>query len=518
MSESPNRNWLIIGVFALVTLFIHMSVSINYELHRDAYLYLAQSDHLSWGFLSIPPLTPFVAHYWQLLFGSSVFAVRLIPAMIGVLSIIIIGQIVRELGGRTWSIVLACLAYLVSPAFLRSNSLFQPVSFDCLFWLLGTWAMVGLLRSENRKWWLVLGIIFGFGFLNKYSIVFPALAFVIGLSLTKQRFLFRTRWLFFGAAAAFIIMFPNLLWQFNHNWPVVHHMTQLRDNQLVHVRVSDFLIMQALMIFPVLPVFLAGLFYLFFDKSAQRFRAIGWTYLAVLILLIALSGKSYYTLGIYPVFFAFGGIAITRYTGGKLQWSRYALTVLMILITLPILPMSLPMLSYPAMVQYDQVVTHMGMNDLLTWEDGTVHPLPQDYADMTGWKELAGIVDSTFDALPPAEQKVTGIYAENYGEAGAICYFNRHKAIPQPISFNGSFLFWAPDSIHGTTLIYVNSDTTDVRKLFQEVTLAGALTNPYAREHGLQVYLCRKPVAGFGKFYADKVKRLRAEFERNSKF
>jgi len=485
MSESPGRSWLIIGAVAFATLLIHMLVSTNYELHRDAYLYLAQSDHLSWGYLSIPPLTPFVAHFWQLLFGSSVFAVRLIPAMIGALSILIIGQIVRELGGRTWSLMMACLAYLAAPAFLRTGSLFQPVSFDCLFWLLGTWAMVGLLRSENRKWWLILGIIFGLGFLNKYSIVFPALAFVIGLSLTKQRFLFRTRWLLFGAVAAFLIMLPNLLWQFNHNWPVVHHMTQLRDSQLIHVRLSDFLIMQAFMIFPALPVFLAGLFYVLFDKSAQRFRSMGFTYLVLLILLIILSGKSYYTLGIYPVFFFFGGVAITRYTGGKLQWSRYVLAVLMVLITLPILPMSLPLLSYPAMVRYDQVISKMGMNDLLTWEDGTVHPLPQDYADMTGWKELADIVDSTFNALPSEEQKMTGIYAENYGEAGAIHYFNKHKDIPEPISFNGSFLFWAPDSIRGSTLIYVNNDTTDVGKLFQEVTLAGSITNPYAREHGM---------------------------------
>ncbi|HKI45790.1 MAG TPA: glycosyltransferase family 39 protein [Balneolales bacterium] len=518
MSESPNREWFIIGTFALGTLLLHMLVSTNYELHRDAYLYLADAAHPSWGYLSIPPLTPFVAHYWTLLFGHSVFAVRLIPAFIGALSIVIIGQIVRELGGRSWATVLACLAYLVSPAFLRSNSLFQPVSFDSFFWLLGTWAMVRLLRTEDQRWWLALCIIFGFGFLNKYSIIFPAISFVIGLSLTKQRSLFRSRWLLYGAIIGLVIILPNLLWQFNHNWPVVHHMTQLRDSQLIHVRLSDFLVMQVFMILPALLVFLAGLFYVLLDKSAQPFRAIGWMYPILMLLLIVLSGKSYYTLGIYPVFFAFGGIAITRYTGGKLQWSRSGLVVLMVCLILPGLPMSLPVLSYPAMVGYDKVVTRLGMDDLLQWEDGTVHPLPQDYADMTGWQELASIVDSTWNSLSPGEQKVTGIYAENYGEAGAIRYFNRHKRIPEPISFNGSFLFWAPDSVHGTTLIYVNDDTSDIRKQFQEVILAGRITNPYAREHGMQVYLCRRPINGFGKFYVDKVKRLRSEFERGSKF
>jgi uncharacterized membrane protein len=490
-----------------------MVVSTNYELHRDAYLYLAESDHLAWGYLSIPPLTPFFAHCWQILFGSSVLAIRMIPAVIGVLCIILISKIVRELGGGTWSIILACLAYLVSPAFLRSNTLFQPVTFDIFFWTLGTWAMIRLLRSEDRRWWLVLGIIFGFGFLNKYSIVFPALSFVLALSFTKQRFLFFSRWLFWGALAALIIILPNLLWQYNHNWPVVHHMTQLENGQLTHVKLSDFLVMQLFMILPAIPLFFAGLFYGLFDKSTNKLRAMGWTYIVLLILLISLSGKPYYTLGIYPVFFAFGAVAIVRFTEDAFKWIRPALAGLMILILLPILPMSLPVLSYPDMIRYDQAISKWGMKDVLRWEDGSIHPLPQDYADMTGWHELAEVIDSTWHTISPNEQKTTRIYAENYGQAGAIHYYNKKKQMPEPISFSDSFLFWAPDSIAGTTLIYVNNETAGIRKLYKEITLAGKITNPYAREHGMQVYLCRKPFNSFTKFYADKVDSLKAEYQ-----
>ena len=512
MPESRDNGLLITCIFALATLVIHMLVSTHYELHRDAYLYLAESNHLAWGYLSIPPLTPVVAHLWQILFGSSVFAIRLIPATIGVLCILLVGKIVEDLGGGTWSTVLACLAYLVSPAFLRSNTLFQPVTFDIFFWTLGTWAIVRLLNSEDQRWWLILGIILGFGFLNKYSIAFPALSFVIGLSLTKQRTLLRSVWVLWGLVAALLIMFPNLLWQYRQGWPVVHHMAQLSNNQLIHVRISDFFIMQLFMIFTAVPIFFAGFYFVLVDKSMQKFRSLGWTYISLLALMIILSGKSYYTLGIYPVFFAFGGIAITRYTRGTYQWIRPSLGGLMILLLLPILPVSLPVLSFPKMIKYDRVVSQWGMQDVLRWEDGTIHPLPQDYADMTGWKELADIVDSTWHSLSPEEQRKTGIYAENYGEAGAIHYFNKNKQIPEPISFNDSFLSWAPDSVSGSILIYVNNETTDIRKLFQNVTLEGKITDPNAREHGMQVYLCRKPIDGFSKFYADKVKRLRTEY------
>lgn len=374
MSESFDRRWFVISALALGSLLIHLLVSTTYGLHRDAFLYLAESAHPAWGYLSIPPLTPTVARLWQALFGSSVTAIRMIPAMIGALSIIMIGKIVIELGGRSWAILLACLAYLVSPAFLRSNTLFQPVSFDAFFWLLGAWAAIRLLHTEDRRWWLALGVIFGLGFLNKYSMVFPVFSFAVGLALTPQRRLFRSRWLLFGLLAASLMVLPNLYWQFQHNWPVMQHMTHLRDRQLVHVHAADFLVMQFFMIFSAAPVFLAGLIYAFSGKPARPFRALGWTYVTLLLLMIVLSGKSYYTLGIYPVFFAFGGVALTRYTGNRLSWIRPALAALMILVLLPLLPLSLPVLSYPDMVRYSRVLSGNGMEDLFRWEDGTPPP------------------------------------------------------------------------------------------------------------------------------------------------
>ena len=513
-SESFERSLLILVAFALLALLIHMLVSTNYGLHRDAYLYLAEADHLAWGYVSIPPFTPFAIHLWEIIFGHSVFAVRLLPAVIGAVSILVIGQIVRELGGRAWALGLACLAYLVSPAFLRSNALLQPVAFDSLFWLLGTWAMVRLLRTGEPKWWLALGIIFGIGFLNKYSIVFPAFAFVIALSLTKQRKLFASRWLLYGVIAGLLIILPNLLWQYAHRWPVIHHMTELRDTQLVNVRLSDFLMMQLFMIFPAFPVFLAGLLYVFFDPEMQRYRVMGWTFIVLMAVIILLSGKFYYTLGIYPVFFAFGGLAVIRYTMRGLAWVRWALPFLMILLLLPGLPLSLPVLTYPAMLRYDRGLTKAGMDDVLRWEDGTVHPLPQDYADMTGWEDLAGIVDSTWRSLTPQEQQRTAIYAENYGQAGAIHYFGKTQHLPEPISFSDSFLLWAPDSISATTLVYVNDEATDIHELFHDVILAGKVTQPYAREYGTGVYLCRKPAHGFAAFYSAKVDSLKAAYTR----
>lgn len=133
---------------------------------------------------------------------------------------------------------------------------------------------------------------------------------------------------------------------------------------------------------------------------------------------------------------------------------------------------------------------------------------------MTGWDELAAVVDSAWNSLTPSEKKTAGVFAENYGEAGAIEYHNRDKAIPDPISFSDNFLLWAPDSVRGHTLIYVNYDTTQIRTLFHTVTLVGQIRNPYAREHGLGIWLCRNPVKDFPSFYAKKVQSLKSHYMR----
>ena len=187
----------------------------------------------------------------------------------------------------------------------------------------------------------------------------------------------------------------------------------------------------------------------------------------------------------------------------------------MVLLLLPILPFGLPVLKPGPMVVYDESVESIGFGEVLRWEDGQIHSLPQDYADMIAWEELAGIVINTYQQLSPEEQPQTCIFTENYGEAGAIKYFGKKYHLPEPVSFNDSFIFWAPDTVRLNNLIYVNDDTSDVNYFFTEVTRVGQITNPYARESGLPVFLCRGPRNQFEEFYHRKVTELKAVYRRD---
>lgn len=507
--------WRLILGLAFVKLVLHFFTNTNYGLHRDAFLYLALGDHLDFGYMAVPPLIAFFAKITVTVFGDSVFAIRLFPALIGAASVVIIGKIVRLLGGRKWAILVACTAFIVSPAFLRSNTLFQPVSFNQFFWLVAVYFTIKLVQTKNLKFWLHIGVVCGLAFLNKYSIAFLVFALFVGLFLTPERNLFRSRNFLYGLLIGFLIVSPNLIWQHKHAWPVITHMLTLQQTQLVNVKISDFLVVQMLMNLPGLFVWLIGVIFLLFFKEGRKYQFLGFTFLALLLILILLRGKPYYTLGIYSPLFAFGGYAIENYFSAKWRFVKLGILAFMLAIVLPVLPYSLPILAHERMLVYAEQSKQFGLEDALRWEDGRLHDLPQDYADMIGWEELADIVIKTYNQLGDAEKAGTAIYAENYGQAGAVKFYGKKHGLPEPVSFNASFLFWAPDSIEIETLIYINHEPgEDIYYHFAEVEVVGRMTNPYARESGLPVFLCRYPRNDFAGFYRNKVKMLKDNYRK----
>ncbi len=505
MLKNISKEWLIITGLALIKLLIHLLTNTNYELHRDAFLYYSLGEHLDWGYLSVPPLIALFSKTSVFLFGKTVFALRFFPAIIGSLSVIIIAKIVKELNGGIWAIIIAVSAFILSPAFLRSNTLFQPVSFNQFFWLLSGYLIVKLLKSCNPEIWIGIFIVFGIAFLNKYSITFFILSFLIALLLTKQRILFKSKYFFIGGISGILIILPNLIWQYNHNWPLIHHMSELQKNQFVNVSIIGFLIDQLIMNLPGLVIWMTGLITFLFFKAEKKYKVLAYIYLFTVLIIILLRGKSYYTLGLYPILFAMGGYAVDKYFK---SYVKYGIIALVIFISLPMLPFSLPVYGHEKMEDYSKKTAEFTNR----WEDGKVHNLPQDYADMTGWKELAELVIDTYQGLPEESKKNCSIYAEEYCTAGAILFYGKESGLPEPICFNDNFLLWAPDSINPDVFIYVNDEPGDMEWLFENTALAGQINNKYYREDGVQVYLCTQPKDTFPLFYAKKVAEIKNNY------
>ncbi len=149
-----------------------------------------------------------------------------------------------------------------------------------------------------------------------------------------------------------------------------------------------------------------------------------------------LKGKGYYTLGIYPMLIAAGGVAFDTWLRNRI--ARVILPLLMVLMTIPVVPIGLPVYDKEGLKIYFKVLDEKYGIDLgRRFEDGSIHSLPQDYADMIGWGELAALADSAYNMIENKEASL--IYAENYGQAGAVTIIGRKYGLPEAVSFHESF-------------------------------------------------------------------------------
>ncbi len=505
-----SKEWQIILFFAIIKLLIHFFTVHNFELHRDAYLYYAQSEHLAWGYVSVPPSIAVIGKLATSIFGNTTFGLRFFPALIGAISVIIIGLFTKELGGRKKAIILACLAYILSPSYLHTNFLFQPVAFNHFYWLLSGYLIFKMISHNNPKIWLWIGLTFGLAFLNKYSIVFFYTAFGVALLISKHRKLILSKYFLFAIIIGLLIIAPNLLWQIDNNWPVLQHMDELRETQLVHVRLSDFFIAQFLMNMQALLIWFLALVILLFHKNEKNYRLFGHMYLLIIILLIAGSGKSYYTLGVYPILFVFGAFFIEKYV------KKYSLVIVSFLVIFMFYSLyvsqsfdGIPLSTFEK--AYNK--------EAFRWEDGVNHDIPQDMSDMTGWKEIGEEVSKIYASLGEENKDNCEIYCYHYGQAGAVMFYGKEIGIPQPISPNGSFVFWSPESISTKYVIYIHSDLgndvdpdTRLPQLFEKVTLIKTIDNKYFRENGTKIYLCESPNEEAKSFYKNMMKELKDNY------
>jgi hypothetical protein len=501
------RTDIIIWALAGIKVLVHLLTMFNYGLQRDAYLYYILGENLDWGFVSVPPLIGVISWFSTSIFGNTVFALRIFPALIGGLSVVVIGKLVSELKGQKIAVLLACLAFVLSPGFMRSNSLFQPVSFNQFAWLLSAYFLVRLVNRNDPKAWFPLMITWGIAFQNKYSITFFILASLAALLLSPYRKIFLTKYFLFAGLSSILLILPNIIWQHLHGWPVIHHMSELQRTQLVNVTLLGFIIDQLVINFPGIIVWVTGLVIFLSRKELRNYRFLVYIYFFTILILILLRGKGYYALGLYPMLFALGGVAIEKYFN---KWAVIITVVFMVVSFSAMAPLSLPMLSYEKMAAYSKPMAPV----VNRWEDGEVHDIPQDFADMTGWEELGKKVAEFYLSLDEKTQKEVHIYGENYGHAGAISFYGKEYGLPEVICFNDNFVLWAPCSIEKAPMIYVNHEVGDLDELYLKVELVYEIDNPYFRENGLKIYYCTQPTDILQPFYAEKVAEIKSRYVR----
>lgn len=507
--------WIVAVLFMVIKLCLHFFTNTNYELHRDEMLYFNMGDYLDWGYASVPPFIGFLAFVVKTIFGYSVFGIRFFPALLGAASIFIMAKIIRELGGSMFALVLASTAFLFSPGFLLIDSLFTPNVIEQFLWLFITWLIFRLVKENNPKWWIWIGIFIGLAFLNKYSVAFFIAGFFIALLLSPYRKLFNSKYFILAVMIGILIILPNIYWQYSHNWPVVNHMDELKNTQMVNRRFIDFFIETFSLNVASIFIWLFGLVALLFLKQEKKHRYLGIASLISMLLFLFSSGKGYYIMGLIPFLLAFGGFAMEKYFIGKLKVLNFAVLTVVLLTSIVALPYSLPVVSFDRLARYSDQTNHLIVFPFSRWEDGKVHPVSQVYADMTGWQELTSYVAKAYNQLPKGEQLKCTIFAEhNYGYAGAIHFYGKEDGLPEAITFSDSYVIWAPDSILEGPIIYIFREIGELKNMYHTIKEVGCVSNPYFREKGLKVFLCTHPKVNIREIYAQLAREAKVVYRK----
>ena len=464
--------WLL--ALAALRLLLHTLTNDQYGFHRDELATLSDARHLAWGFPAYPPLTPFIARIALEMLGPSPMAVRFFTALAQCVAMVITGLMAYEFGGRRSAQVAAALAAAASPVSLSAGHLFQYVSFDYLWCVLTAYFVIRLLRTRNPRWWLAVGMAVGLGFLTRYTIAWLVAGLLIGFAATPARKLLATRWFAAAIGLTVLVVLPGVLWQAHHGFVALELTNTIHARDVRIGRTDGFLWKQLLVpasIFTI-PLWGAGLIWLFRRGEGARWRALGWAFLATIVLFAFAQARDYYSAPLYPMLLAAGAVRFT-------QWPRRvriaqgvgigAGIAMGIALILPVAPVN-------------SVLFRIGAK------------ISGDHVEEIGWPELTAAVARVRDELPAADHPHSGIFAGNYGEAGALELLGPAYGLPAPISRVNSFWLRGYPDPPPQTLIVLGVSEAFVRAHFQACEIKATFHAPYGienEENGGFIRVCR---------------------------
>ncbi len=482
--------WLLISLRG-IKIIIHLFANANYGFHADELYYITLSKHLNWGYLDNSPFIAFITKLSNIIFGDSVFSYRIFPTLFSAATIYFTGLITISLGGKRLAVLFACLASICSPAILATSYLLQPVVFDQFFWTSFTYFLIKSIQKKKGFYINVCAIFLAIGILNKYTILIYAFGMIVTY-LIVQRPKINFKVLPIPILLISTIIGPNIYWQVANGIPFLKYISIVNENNSF-IGYPTYLFQFTFFHGAGMSIWISGLFYLLFSKNHRRFSFIVWAFLLTLGFILAIEGKIYYILGMFPVMFAAGGLCWEQILlNRELIW-KYLMMALLIIPSIIALPIVIPILPFPKMLNYLNLMTiYTSIDEPLRWEDNKIYTLPQTFADMIGWEEITKKVDEVYNQMSKKEKINTIILVDKYYLAGAINKFKTTNL--EVISSKNSLISWSPNQLKAEIVIYIsNKPRQEIQNLAVSYQIKSIMDSKYARIKNFKVYLKKKP-------------------------
>jgi hypothetical protein len=484
---------LALATVAIAVMLVHIATNGRYGFHRDELQVLDDARHMAWGFVAYPPMTPFLERIGLILFGTSLVGLRLFSVFAQAALMVITGLIARELGASRLAQIVAALAVAVSPLFMFEATEFQYSSFDQLWWVLIAYFLIRLLKSENPRWWVPIGIVVGLGMETKYTMCFYVVGILGALLLTPPRRYLKSRWLWYGVALSVLIFLPNLIWQIRHDFVSVHFLQHIHKRDVGEGRANGYWRDQFWINTNLLlaPLWIAGLAYFVAFRDGKRYRLLAWLYVIPVLLLFVMKGRGYYAGAVYPMLLAAGSVLWDR----LLRWSRVAWAVVIEVVTFAALAVG----AWGAGRVVLPIEPVDSPKNVAIRDNG-------DLREEIGWRELVAEVARIRDSLTPEQRAHFAIITGNYGETGAVDLYGPRYGLPQAISGTNTAWYRGYGDPPPQTLIVLGQSREDADDMFQSCRLAGhdgnryGIKNEESTDHP-DIFVCGPPRQPWPEFW-----------------
>jgi hypothetical protein len=440
------------------------SVLSRYGWQRDELYYVVAARHLSFGYVDFPPVTALLGAGGRVLFGETRVGLRALSLAAGAGVVVVCALIARELGGSRRAQGLAAAAAALMAFLLGANTLFQPVSFDFLLEAVLLWLAVRLTLAPTRRLWVAAGVVLGVGLETKYTIGVLAACLLLGAAAFR-RDLLRVRDLGVALGIALALAAPNIVWEARHQWATVRFLAGTGPSATSETRPQFLFNLFVIAGIALVPVWIAGFRRLHRDRST---RWLAWGIGLVCLVYFALGGKSYYAGPAFVVPLAAGALWVERRLATPRRVAVAAL--LAVVLTLPVLPIAVPVLPAATMVRWHVV------------DDRS------DYKDELGW---SSVVEGA--ARAAAVRPAAAVVAANYGEAGALDVLGKGRGLPPTVSGNMSYRYWRPARLHSDNVVVVGYDTATLGTLCTRYHVVAHVVIPYGvtnDESGVPIATC----------------------------
>lgn len=484
-----------ISVLFLAVHFINNAWT-TYGIFRDELYYIACSEHPAFGYVDQPPFCSYVLGLSRLLFGDSVFALRIFPSLAHAAAIFLSGILTMKFGGGRYAQILCAVIIGSAPGFIGIFGIYSMNAFDILFWAITFYLLFRLIETRHPRYWYYIGIIVGIGLMNKVSMAWLGAGIGAGLLFTDQRYWLKTIHPYAAAGIAAILFMPFLWWNIVHDLAHLEFAANASRLKYSSQNPLTFVTGMFLLYNPIAaPIWIAGLITVWKREYAAH-RLFGVVIVTVLaILLINVHSKAEYFNAAAVLLIAAGSVQIERWSRSiRFRSAGVAYLLLIIISGAMLMPFAIDVLPVRTYIAYEKMI---GLSAPNTEGHRTVK-LPQHFADRFGWKELTENVSAVFHSLPSDERKYAAIYVQNYGQAGAIDHFGKQYGLPRPLSGHNNYWIWGKERLDDSVavLIAVGGEAEDYRDVFAEVTYVFTHKTEYAMpyENDLPIYVCRKPM------------------------